>query len=67
MPACCWLPVEEAANSPDIFTGAADPRFWIGLNHWDSPYTGRIDALEFFDEALTAGEVAGLYDEQSAQ
>lgn len=48
-------------NFPDVFSPMINPRFWIGVNHWDAAYTGLIDELKFFHEALTAEDVARLY------
>lgn len=51
---------------PDVFSGTVNPQFWIAVNHWDLPYNGGIDELKFFDEALTADEVAQLFQAESA-
>lgn len=56
----------SGTNFPDVFSGTTESGLWIGVNHWDPPYTGRIDELKFFDEAMTANEVAALYEEESA-
>ena len=37
----------------------------IGVNHWDPPYAGSVDELKFFDAALTANDIAALYDEEA--
>ena len=48
-----------------MFTGTADPWFRIGVNHWDPAYAGSIDELKVFDEAMTASDVASLYEEEA--
>lgn len=55
----------NGTNFPDVFTGTAERWFWIGVNHWDPAYAGRIDELKVFDEALTASDVAVLYEEEA--
>jgi hypothetical protein len=35
--------------------------FLIGVNYWDSVFKGAFDELYIFDQALTAGQVATLY------
>jgi arabinan endo-1,5-alpha-L-arabinosidase len=55
----------NGTNFPDVFTGTADPWFWIGVNHWDPAYAGRIDELKVFDEAMTASDVASLYEAEA--
>ncbi len=57
--------MHDGTNFPDVFTGTADPWFWIGVNHWDPPYVGSVDELKFFDVALTATDIAALYDEEA--
>ncbi|MDO3384561.1 LamG-like jellyroll fold domain-containing protein [Gilvimarinus sp. SDUM040013] len=44
---------------PDVFTGA-DAEFGIGVNYWDTPYTGLVDELVIFDEAVSAEVIAAL-------
>ena len=51
----------SGANFPDVFSGTTDTRFWIGVNHWDPAYTGSIDEVRFYDEAMTAADVAERY------
>jgi arabinan endo-1,5-alpha-L-arabinosidase len=55
----------SGANFPDVFSPMINPRFWIGVNHWDPAYTGLVDELKFFDEALTADDVARLFAEDA--
>jgi arabinan endo-1,5-alpha-L-arabinosidase len=55
----------NGTNFPDVFTGTADPSFWIGVNHWDPAYAGSIDELKVFDEAMTASDVASLYEAEA--
>ena len=52
---------------PDVFSGTGDTRFWIGVNHWDPAYVGSIDELRFYDEAMTAADVAEHYGALAGQ
>lgn len=51
------------ANFPDVFTPAATTQFGIGVNFWDTPYTGMMDELKIFDEPISAEDVTTLYQE----
>ena len=55
----------NGANFPDVFSGTFDPQFWIGVNHWDVPFVGSIDEVKFYDEAMTAQDVADRYAEEA--
>ncbi len=54
----------NGSNFPDVFSGQSGARFWIGVNHWDPAYQGRIDELKFYREALTASEVNSLFEQE---
>lgn len=41
-------------------TPAALRQFAIGVNFWDAPYTGLVDQLKIYDEAVNAEVVAQL-------
>ncbi len=48
---------------PDVFTPATLTQFALGVNYWDAPYTGLVDEVKIFDEALVAENVQTLYAE----
>ncbi|GFE86516.1 LamG-like jellyroll fold domain-containing protein [Steroidobacter agaridevorans] len=48
---------------PDVFTPAAQRQFALGVNFWDVPYTGLVDQLKIYDEAVDAEVVGLLYAE----
>lgn len=49
-------------NFPDLFS-AEQGDLLLGVNYWDSPFTGQIDELKVFTKALDADEVDELYKE----
>ncbi|MCP8898102.1 LamG-like jellyroll fold domain-containing protein [Gilvimarinus xylanilyticus] len=56
----------SGANLTDFFTWN-DGVFALGVNYWDTPYTGLIDELNIYDASLSAGEIAALdIDQQPA-
>jgi arabinan endo-1,5-alpha-L-arabinosidase len=55
--------VNTMTGFPDVFTPAALRQFAIGVNFWDAPYTGLVDQLKIYDEAVNAEVVAQLYAE----
>ncbi len=57
----------SGTDFPDVFSGVASSGFWIGINHWDPPYQGSIDELKFYNQALTATEVATIHAVESGQ
>lgn len=50
-------------NFPDVFTPAATTQFALGVNFWDVPYSGKVDELKIFDEAIEQEDVTKLYSE----
>ena len=48
---------------PDVFTPAALTQFAVGVNYWDTPYSGFVDELRLFDDALVEENVQALYAE----
>ena len=55
--------VNTMTGFPDVFTPAAQRQFALGVNLWDVPYTGLIDQLRIYDEAVNAEVVSQLYAE----
>lgn len=49
---------------PDVFTPAAATQFALGVNYWDVPYSGLIDELKIYDEAIAPDNVQALYSER---
>ena len=46
---------------PDVFTPAPSTQFALGVNFWDTPYTGLVDELRIYDEAIALENVQELY------
>lgn len=44
---------------PNVFT-SNDALFALGVNYWDTPFTGMIDELLIYDAALSAEQIAEL-------
>ncbi|MGO4373746.1 LamG domain-containing protein, partial [Paenibacillus sp. MCAF20] len=44
---------------PDVFT-SNDAVFALGVNYWDTPFTGMIDELLIYNAALSAKQIAEL-------
>jgi arabinan endo-1,5-alpha-L-arabinosidase len=44
---------------PDVFT-SNDAVFALGVNYWDTPFTGMIDELLIYNAALSAEQIAEL-------
>lgn len=55
--------VNTMTGFPDVFTPAAQRQFALGVNFWDVPYTGRVDQLKIYGEAINAEAVSQLYAE----
>jgi arabinan endo-1,5-alpha-L-arabinosidase len=55
--------VNTLTGFPDVFTPAEQRQFAIGVNFWDAPYTGLVDQLKIYDEAVSAEVVSQLYAE----
>lgn len=49
----------SGANFPHVFTNATGV-FALGVNWWDTPYTGSMDDLRIYGSALSDADVAGL-------
>jgi len=52
---------------PDVFGPATTTEFALGVNYWDTPYTGLLDELKIFDQAISADEVTQLYQQGQPQ
>ena len=52
------------ANFPDIFGPAAERHFALGVNYWDTPYTGMMDEVKVYDHAVSAEDILALYEEE---
>jgi arabinan endo-1,5-alpha-L-arabinosidase len=50
---------------PDVFAPATLTQFALGVNYWDAPYTGLVDEVKIFDEALVPENVQALYAQGS--
>lgn len=50
------------ANFPNIFS-VPTTKFALGVNFWDMPFTGEIDEVKFYDEAITELDVTELFAE----
>ncbi|MDO3381798.1 LamG-like jellyroll fold domain-containing protein [Gilvimarinus algae] len=51
--------VFSGTGFPNVFTGS-DAAFGLGVNYWDTPYTGLIDELVIYDEAVSAEVIQSL-------
>ena len=45
---------------PDLFSGAGNTGFALGVNFWDLPFNGLVDEVRLYDDAITANEVQQL-------
>ena len=54
--------VFSGANFPDVLS-VTTTNFAIGVNFWDTPFTGAVDEIKFYDDAITEQDVAELYAE----
>ena len=52
------------ANFPDIFS-TSTTKFAVGVNLWDVPFTGAVDEIKFYDEAVTEQDVQELFNEST--
>jgi arabinan endo-1,5-alpha-L-arabinosidase len=48
---------------PDVFSPAPVTQFAVGVNYWDAPYSGLVDQLKLYDEAIAPENVQALYAE----
>jgi arabinan endo-1,5-alpha-L-arabinosidase len=55
----------SGANYPDVFSGVFNRGFWLGVNNWDPAFVGSVDEVKFYDEAMTADDVAQRYAEEA--
>lgn len=55
--------VETMTNSefPNLFNLGLTTIWGIGVNYWDTPFSGAVDELKFFYETIDAEKVAELY------
>lgn len=52
----------DATLAPNIMQpGSSEFESLFGINYWDTVYRGWVDDLYVYDSALTAGQVASLY------
>ncbi|WGL16081.1 family 43 glycosylhydrolase [Microbulbifer bruguierae] len=49
-------------NFPNIFGAATTSHFALGVNYWDTPYTGMIDELKIYEDAIPADDMLELYE-----
>jgi arabinan endo-1,5-alpha-L-arabinosidase len=47
---------------PDVFTPAPSTQFALGVNLWDTPYSGLVDELRIYDEAIAPENVRELFE-----
>ena len=53
--------VNSMTGFPDVFTPAPVTQFALGVNFWDTPYSGLIDEVRIYDEAIALENVQQLY------
>ncbi|MBP7664533.1 MAG: LamG domain-containing protein, partial [Shewanella sp.] len=52
------------ANFPNVFS-VPTTKFAVGVNFWDTPFTGSVDEIKFYDEAITEQDVQDLFGESN--
>lgn len=52
------------ANFPNVFS-VPTTKFAVGVNFWDIPFTGLVDEIKFYDEAITEQDVQDLFGESN--
>lgn len=56
-----------ATGVPRVFTVAGETNeFALGVNYWDTPFTGAIDELKIFGSVITAETISDLYQQGAA-